>query len=482
MKPSPFLAAGAFLTVALVTSSSVRISPLPARPNVVILLADDLGYGDLGCFGNPVIKTPNLDRLAASGLKLTSCYASAPVCSPSRAGLLTGKTPTRLGIHDWIPENSVMHLRREEPTLASVLKRAGYQTGLFGKWHLNGYFNQPQQPQPNDHGFDYYFATQNNARPSHRNPDNFVRNGQALGTLTGYSCQIVADEAVNWLKNRDKSRPFFQHVCFHEPHEPVASPGELVDAYAASTPPARAEYYANVSNLDAAIGKIMAALEGEGLLDNTLVLFTSDNGPETLNRYPGSARSYGTAGPLRGQKLWLYEGGIRVPGLVSWRGRIPPNQVSDVPISNLDFMPTLASLAGATVATETLDGIDLSPLWLQGHAGRRHAGRRYAGRRSKPLFWFYYNALDRPRVVMREEDWKLVGFPEVPVAGIPPARLPSENQAIKSLRVTQFELYNLRTNPAETRDVATEFPRQTRAMADRMLNRQQAVLAECRDW
>ena len=446
--------------------------PAPARPNVVILLADDLGYGDLGCFGNAFIQTPHLDRLAAGGLKLTHCYASAPVCSPSRAGLLTGKTPTRLGIHDWIPENSAMHLRREETTLATVLKRAGYQTGLFGKWHLNGRFNQPQQPQPNDHGFDHYFATQNNASPSHRNPTNFVRNGQAVGKVEGYSCQIVADEAVHWLQNRDKTRPFFQYVCFHEPHEPVASPDDLVKTYATSTPTERAEYYANVSNLDAAVGKILAALDQEGVLDNTLVIFTSDNGPETLNRYPASTRSYGTAGPLRGMKLWLSEGGIRVPGIVSWRGRIAPNQVSDVPVSNVDFLPTLAALAGATVATETLDGVDVSPVWLQNRPVRR----------PKPLFWFYFNALDRPRVVMREGDWKVAGIPEGNPARIPAPKLPGANQAVKSLEFKQFELYNLRTDPAETRNLAGSVPKRTQALIDRMQKRQRAVLAECPDW
>ena len=467
------------LGLALVSGTGPLFRALPsvsepptARPNVVILLADDLGYGDLGCYGNPVIQTPYLDRLAASGLKLTHCYASSPVCSPSRAGLLTGKTPTRLGIHDWIPENSVVHLRRGETTIARLLQQAGYQTGFFGKWHLNGFFNQPQHPQPSDHGFDYCFATQHNARPSHRNPQNFVRNGQPLGTLEGYACQIVADEVANWLQNRDKTRPFFQHVCFHEPHELIASPEEWVNRYAGATPPERAVYHASVSNLDAAVGKILAALEREGVRDNTLVIFTSDNGPNTNNGNPGTARSYGTAGPLRGRKLWLYEGGIRVPGIVSWPGRIAPNQVSDAPTSNLDFLPTLAALAGVKVSTDSLDGVDLSPQWV----------RQRAVRRSKPLFWFYYNALDRPRVAMREGDYKLVGIPEQPVARIPATDVPGENRKIKSLSVTKFELYDLRADPAETRDLAPSNPRQARVMAARMQQRQREVLAESPDW
>ena len=146
------------------------------RPNFVIVLCDDLGYGDLACYGHEVIQTPNLDRFAKEGLKLTSCYAAHPNCSPSRTGMMTGRTPMRVGIHNWIPMLSPMHVRKREITVATLLRQAGYATCLVGKWHLNGRFNLPGQPQPSDHGFDHWFATQNNALPSHENPDNFVRN------------------------------------------------------------------------------------------------------------------------------------------------------------------------------------------------------------------------------------------------------------------------------------------------------------------
>src|SRR5690606_24715829 len=146
------------------------------RPNFLVILADDLGYGDLACYGHPTIRTPALDRLATQGARFTSFYAAAPVCSPSRAGLLTGRNPNRTGVYDWIPHGHPMHLPRSEITLAHLLRRAGYATGHFGKWHCNARFNRRQQPTPGDMGFDYWFSTQNNAAPTHHNPTNFVRN------------------------------------------------------------------------------------------------------------------------------------------------------------------------------------------------------------------------------------------------------------------------------------------------------------------
>src|SRR5687768_2662589 len=206
----------------LILSGGVALAA--QRPNIVLVLADDLGYGDLACFGSEKLQTPNLDRLAAEGLRLTSCYAGHANCSPSRTALMTGRTPTRVGVRNWIPQDSPVHVRKSEITIATLLKQNGYATCHVGKWHMNGEFNEPTQPQPGDHGFDHWFSTQNNAIPSHRNPDNFVRNGKPVGKLEGYSSHLVVDEAVRWLgKGRDKARPFFLYVCFHEPHEPIAS-------------------------------------------------------------------------------------------------------------------------------------------------------------------------------------------------------------------------------------------------------------------
>jgi arylsulfatase A len=163
-----------------------------ARPNIVLFLADDLGYGELGCYGNEAAITPNLDRFAAEGLKLTDCHSACPVCSPSRSALLTGRHPYRNGVFTWIPEGSPIHLRTSEITLPTLLRDAGYDTCHVGKWHLNGRFNSPDQPQPNDHGYAWWLATQNNAAPSHAFPENFVRNGAAIGRVDDYSAPFIA--------------------------------------------------------------------------------------------------------------------------------------------------------------------------------------------------------------------------------------------------------------------------------------------------
>jgi arylsulfatase A len=216
----------------LISAAAADETGKKPRPNFVVVLADDLGYGDLACFGHKTVKTPNLDQFANEGTRLTNCYAAAANCSPSRCGLMTGRTPYRVGIHNWIPMYSPMHVRKREITIAALLRQAGYATCHVGKWHLNGQFNMVGQPQPSDHGFDYWFSTQNNALPTHHNPDNFVRNGKPVGKLKGYAAQLVVDEAIEWLtEKRDVQKPFFLYVCFHEPHEPIASAKRFTDLY-----------------------------------------------------------------------------------------------------------------------------------------------------------------------------------------------------------------------------------------------------------
>ena len=294
-----------FVSLMQFTLGTTSAALMP-RTNFVIVLCDDLGYGDIGCFGHPHIKTPQLDKLAGEGLRLTDCYAAAPVCSPSRSGLLTGRIPNRLGVYDWIPEKSPMHLMQREITISRLLKDAGYQTCHVGKWHLNGLFNDSAQPQPGDHGYDWWLATQNNAGPSHENPINFVRNGQPVGPLEGYSSQIIVDEAMSWLGRRETTKPFLLMVWLHSPHEPVATASPFVAQYkSVAESDDQAEYFGNVTQLDHEVGRLMKRLDDDGLRDNTLVYFSSDNGPETLNRYKGSQRSHGRPGPLRGMKLHI---------------------------------------------------------------------------------------------------------------------------------------------------------------------------------
>ncbi len=451
--------------------------PLPCgagekRPNFVVILCDDLGYGDLACFGHKHIKTPNLDRLATQGLRLTACYAAAPVCSPSRAGLMTGRNPSRIGIYDWIPANHPMHLPQDEITIATLLKRAGYRTAHVGKWHLNGLFNAKGQPQPADHGFDHWMSTQNNAAPNHENPKNFVRNGKSVGPRQGFSCQLVADEAIDWLKKgRGDPAPFFLFVCFHEPHELVASPPELVKEYSQARNENEAQYFANVTNMDRAVGRLLAALDDFKLADDTLVFFTSDNGPETLNRYKTASRCYGTAFPLRGKKLSLYEGGIRVPGILRWPGPIPPGRTSDVPVGSVDLLPTFCRLAGIKVpADRKIDGANIAAIF-DGKGVERKT----------PLFWHYFRA-DGPKAALRDGDWVVLAHWDGPALAPGGSLQFGQMEIIKKAKLTTFELYKLRLDVGQEKDVSTEEPLRLEAMSRRLQGLYAEIQAEGRSW
>ncbi len=420
------------------------------RPNFVVILCDDLGYGDLGCFGHAVIQTPNLDRLAAEGIKLTACYASAPVCSPSRAGMLTGRTPYRSGIYDWIPAGSPMHLMRKEITIATLLKSAGYATCFSGKWHCNGRFNSPDQPQPGDHGFEHWFATQNNAAPSHRHPTNFVRNGKPVGPLSAYSSTVIVDEACGWLEARKPGQPFCLFVWFHSPHEPVATADDFVKPYADNAKPEEAIYFGNVAQTDHEVGRLLKKLDELKLRDNTFVFFTSDNGPEGLRRYKGAGHSYGSAGPLRDWKLHLYEGGIRVPGILRWPDKIKPGRVSNEPVVNTDLLPTLCAITGVTTpADRPIDGVSFLPI-LDGKPMER----------KQPMYWQYDKALGGPKVAIRQGDWKLLADGDL----------------------KKFELYNLRTDWKESADLAAKEPARVQQMSESLRRLHREIQAEGPKW
>lgn len=442
-------------------------------PNIVIALCDDLGYGDLSCFGHPAIKTPRLDRFAAEGIRFTDCYAGAPVCSPSRAGLVTGRIPYRAGIYDWIPEGSPMHLRRDETSFATLLKQAGYATCHSGKWHLNGGMDMPGQTTPGDHGFTHWFSTQNNALPNHRNPRNFVRNGKPVGPLEGYSADIIVTEATSWLDNLDSKQPFCLFLCFHEPHEIVASAEDLVRLYPQARSPEQAEYFANVSQMDRAFGRLMDTLDKRGQRDNTFVFFTSDNGPETLNRYKNANHSYGSPGQFRGMKLHLWEGGIRVPGIARFPGRMKAGSTSNAPICNVDILPTACALAGIKPpAGKTLDGINILPALESRPLNRPH-----------PLSWHYFNPLGEPRAVLREGDWKIAGIPAHPVARPAAGAFKPEYMAeVKSVSLDRFELYNLKDDPGEKVNLASREPARLKRMSEILVRRHKEVQAEGPDW
>ncbi len=458
MKQTTIPNTGAVAAMLLVSGLvACQTAPRLEQPNFLVILCDDLGYGDLASYGHPTIKTPHLDNLAAEGIRFTNFYSAAPVCSASRAGLLTGRTPSRYGVFDWIPAGHPMHLKQDEITVATLLRSGGYQTAHMGKWHLNGQFNSPSQPQPDDHGFDYWFSTQNNAAPSHHNPENFVRNGEPVGPIEGYSAEIVVDEAVRWLiESRSAERPFFIHLNFHEPHEPIASPPDLVELYPGATARGQALYYANVSSMDRAVGKLMSALENLSLADNTVVLFTSDNGPETLDRYAAAWRSHGSPGHLRGMKLWLYEGGIRVPGIVRWPAQIEPGQVVDEPVSGLDLLPTLCELGGVLVPSgRVIDGSDVSPLFLKGADFRR----------DKPIIWHYANSLGNPKAALRTGPWALLAHRSIRTHARGFRLNEAEIGMIERAQLTDFELYNLRDDESQTVDLASRLPGKVRELS-----------------
>jgi arylsulfatase A len=472
--------------VALATVVCSGRAATEPRPNFVVILCDDLGWGDIAANGHPHIRTPHLDRLAAAGIRFTSCYSASPVCSPARVGLLTGRSPNRAGVYDWIPaatersaqegSRHLVHLRKSEVTLPRLLQQAGYATAVSGKWHCNSRFNDAAQPQPGDAGFDHWFATQNNAAPSHANPVNFVRNGQPVGPQQGYSCQLVAREAIGWLeaqRAQKPAQPFLLYIAFHEPHEPVASPPDLVARYRdTARNDDEAQYFANVENMDRAVGDVLGALDRLKLADNTIVFFTSDNGPETLLRYPGSRRSYGSPGPLRGMKLWTTEAGCRVPGILRWPGHVKPGQVTDEPISALDLLPTFAALAGAKVpAGLKLDGADFRPA-LQGRPVAR----------AQPLYWVYFNALNEQRVALRDGPWKLLarldggGTPRL--SNVTTATAPKVREA----KLTDFSLYHLSNDIGESRDVSAEQPARLQALSARMESLYRELTATMHVW
>lgn len=422
----------------LVIGNFVTANAESKRPNIVVVLADDMGWGDSATYGHPLIKTPNLDKLASQGVKLTQCYSACGVCSPSRSAILTGRHPYRNGVWRHLSGNHQAHLRESEITYPKLLKQIGYETCHVGKWHLNSkpHFNNPDFPQPGDHGYDYWMATHNNASPSHQNPDNFLRNGEPVGKLEGYSAQLVATEATRWLTGiRDKSKPFALSVWFHEPHSPIATDPRFSDLYNGHE---NSKYMGNITQLDHALGEVMRALDTEGVADNTLLVFTSDNGPV--------ANFGGTTGGLRGGKRSDHEGGIRVPGVVRWPDHLKPATTSDVPVVGTDIFATVLEITGIPLPKDrTIDGVNILPAF---------AGKNV--QRPIPLFWRTHVSPPGDRVALRSGDWKLVG-----------------NDTL-----TKFQLYEIQQDWKEENDLAPTMPDKTEEMKQRLCDVWKAIEKE----
>lgn len=410
-------------------SGELSVSDNPEKPNIVVFVADDMGWGDSGTYGHKLIKTPNLDKLASRGVKLTQCYSACGVCSPSRSAILTGRHPYRNGVWRHLSGVHPAHLRASEITYPKLLQSNGYETCHVGKWHLNSrrQFNTPDFPQLGDHGYDYWMSTHNNAHPSHKNPDNFVRNGKPIGEQQGYSAQIVANEATRWLREkRDKAKPFALSVWVHEPHSPIATDPKFAGLYGDHD---NRTYMGNISQLDAAVGQVRQTLDQEGVADNTLFIFTSDNGPV--------ASFGGTTGGLRGGKRSDHEGGIRVPGIVSWPGHITPGTTSSIPVVGTDIFTTVLAITGIPIPSDrTIDGVNILPA-LAGKPVERPI----------PLFWRTHVSNPDNRVAMRIGDWKIVG-----------------NDTLDT-----FQLYEIEKDWKETNDLASSMPEKTEAMKLQLL-------------
>jgi arylsulfatase A-like enzyme len=447
------------------------------KPNVIVILADDLGWADLSCYGSTLHESPHLDRLAAKGMRFTQAYSSSPYCSPSRAAILTGRHPARLKITDYIPSNGKsgallpaemrMELPLEEVTMAEVLRDAGYATWHVGKWHLGdlGFYPEDQGFQVNvagnhsgappsffwPYGDDEGVAV---ARPGAKDKRKGYHGTPVPGLRAGgkegeHLCDRLTSEAIRLIEQRDPQRPFFLYLPFYDVHTPVMAKPDLVKKYetkaarlglppvaetprftednrahggtAAKLPETQVNptYAAMIETMDANVGRLMAKLEEIGIAENTFVLFTSDNGGHlvTSNR------------PLRGCKGWLYEGGVREPWIVTWPGVTKPGSTCDVPVINADILPTILDVCGLPPKPALhKDGVSVASL-LRGGTTPVHDA----------LFWHfphYGNHGSGPCSSVRVGDWKLIHW----------------------IEDDSVELFDLATDPAEKTNLAAEHP------------------------
>lgn len=447
-----------FLTTLLLGFSAFSFAQKNTKPNVIYILADDLGYGDLSCYGQKKFSTPNLDKLAERGIKLTQHYSGSTVCAPSRSALMTGQhtghTPIR-GNKE-MPQEGQTALPAQAETIAEVFKRAGYTTGAFGKWGL-GFIDT--EGDPLNQGFDEFFGY-NCQRKAHRyytpylwhNKDKVILEGNDFTKTTVFSQDVIQEATLDFI-TANKNKPFFAYIPFVLPHAEIIAPKDsiydmfhgkfiedkpynpnstgtdygpgLVESKYATQSEPHAVYAAMVTRIDVYVGQIMARLDELGIADNTLVIFTSDNGPSVEG---GSDPAFfNSSAGLRGVKRDLYEGGIRSPFLAVWPNKIKAGTVSDHISAFWDMKPTIADLVGEKV--NTTDGISLLPTLLGQKGQKQH----------EYLFWEFHEA--NSKMAVRKGEWKAISF------------LNEKNPS------DAFQLFNLKNDPFEKNNIAAQNPK-----------------------
>jgi arylsulfatase A len=397
------------------------------KPNIVIIYCDDLGYGDLGCFGNTVIRTPHIDRVAGEGMKFTEFYSASPVCSPSRAALLTGRIPQRMGINSVFFPRSYTGMPLEEVTIADILREQGYATGMVGKWHLG----HRQQFLPLQRGFDEYFGIpySNDMRSAVYFEGNDVVD---LAVDQHFTTQTYTRKACDFI-DRNTGRPFFLYLAHSMPHVPLYVSPEFQDRSGNGL------YTDVIEEIDWSVGEVLRTLGEHGILENTLVIFSSDNGPWLVMRDHG-----GSAGILREGKQFTFEGGQRVPTLAMWPGVIPAGSVYDDIALMMDWFPTIAEITGASVpAGRDYDGESIVPV-LKGTGTRK--GREF----------LYFDLAELQ--CYRNGDWKL----KLPYPGF------AGTAGKKAVAAHDTLLFNLKEDPAERVNLSGERPDKVAEMVDLM--------------
>ena len=423
---------------------AVAAAPLPARqasagqrPNVIVILFDDLGVHDLGFLGANDLRTPHIDRLASSGTVCRNWYSNAPVCAPARSALMTGRNPLRAGV----PDNG-RALRPTEKTIASLLKENGYETGLIGKWHLGS----SPDTVPNAHGFDYFYGFHEGCvdyyshryywgEPKRANFHDLWRNRQEIFEDGRYLTERIGEEAAAFI-DRQRERPFFLYTAFNAVHYPMHAPQQYVERFP-NLPPERRMYAAMLAAADDRIGDMVAALEQTGQRDRTLIFLMGDNGA-TTERRAGLNQKIATAGlniPFRGFKFSAFDGGMHVPALVNWPGHIPAGRRIDQIVMTADILPTVVSLAGAKLPSDrTFDGRNIWPVLAE----------------NAPSPNPYVAWAQGPQLAIRKGKWKLV-LNGVTHDGTPAGQKPLEGE-------DAVFLSDLDQDPGESRNLRRQHP------------------------